>query len=124
MIRRKRPPRMPRAQALDCVPVRNREVLEERLADGTLRLSVPVAARPWMARLSAWLGAPPPAPPRRRIELDRLGAAVWDRLDGVSSLREIAAAFAAEHRLPAREAEAAVARFVRDLGRRGLIGLR
>ncbi len=124
MSRHNRPPRTARTEALDRVPVRHREVLEERLENGLLRLSVPVAVRPWIARLSIRLGASLPAPPRRRIELDRLGTEVWRRLDGTSTLREIAAAFAAEHRLPAREAEAAVARFVRELGRRGLIGLR
>lgn len=124
MIRRKRRPALARAEALGCIPVRNRAVVEERLENGTLRLSVPVGVRPWIARLAAWLGAPPPEPPRRRIELDRLGTAVWERLDGVATLGEIAAAFAREHRLPAREAEAAVGRFVRELGRRGLVGLR
>jgi len=39
------------------------------------------------------------------------------------SLRRIVAAFAAAHQLEAREAEIAVTQFVRELGRRGLIGL-
>jgi hypothetical protein len=45
-------------------------------------------------------------------------------LDGRATLREIAGRFAERHRLGAAEAEAAVAQFVRELGRRGLVALR
>jgi hypothetical protein len=45
-------------------------------------------------------------------------------LDGRTPLRRIAAAFAETHRLERKEAEVATAQFIRELGRRGLIGLR
>ncbi len=45
-------------------------------------------------------------------------------LDGRRSLGRIAAAFAEAHQLEPREAEIAVTQFIRDLGRRGLVGLR
>jgi hypothetical protein len=45
-------------------------------------------------------------------------------LDGQTSLQGIAAAFSETHRLERKEAEVAVTQFIRELGRRGLIGLR
>lgn len=49
---------------------------------------------------------------------------MWDRIDGKRSIAALAAGFAAAHRLDGREAEIAVTQFLRELGRRGLIGLR
>jgi hypothetical protein len=49
---------------------------------------------------------------------------VWDLLDGVRSVRRIIEIFAASHQLPQREVEIAVTQFLRQLGRRGIIGFR
>jgi hypothetical protein len=45
-------------------------------------------------------------------------------LDGRTPVWKIAAEFAREHQLEPTEAEVAVSQFVRELGRRGLLGLR
>jgi hypothetical protein len=84
----------------------------------------PVTVRPWMAAVARWLGAGDTPPRTARLQLDRLGSGVWSMLDGQTPLRRVAAAFAEIHRLERKEAEVAVAQFVRELGRRGLIGLR
>jgi hypothetical protein len=77
-----------------------------------------------MLRWTRWLGYGNPPTRTAKLELDRLGSSVWDMLDGRSSIRTIAASLAAAQRLEPREAEVAVAQFIRELGRRGLIGLR
>ena len=56
--------------------------------------------------------------------LTHIPTEVWGLLDGKRSVRELIAVFADRHRMHPKEAEFSVARFLRELGRRGLIGLR
>jgi hypothetical protein len=112
-----------RADALGCTPVKNRHVRESRLESGEVVVHYPVAVHPWVARLVRFLGKEAAAPRDGKLQLDALGTAVWGMIDGERSLRRIVAAFAASHQLEAREAEIAVTQFVRELGRRGLVGL-
>lgn len=121
---KRRPTLVRRDEALGCTPVRNRHVRESRLASGELELQYPASAPPWAARIARWLGRPPDPARVGRLQLDALGTAVWGMIDGRRSLREIAAAFAAAHQLEPLEAQTAVVHFMRQLGRRGLIGLR
>jgi hypothetical protein len=113
-----------RSEALACIPVKNRHVREQRLETGEVLVLYPVAVRPWMSRLGRWLGAGNAAPRTGKLQLDRLGSAVWALLDGQASLQRIAETFAESQRLERKEAEVAVAQFIRELGRRGLIALR
>jgi hypothetical protein len=117
-------PELTREQALRCTPFKNGAVRETRLESGEVVLHFPAAMRPWMAALARWLSAGGAQPQIGKLQLDRLGSSVWDLLDGRRSLRQIVAQFAAAQHLEAREAEIAVTRFVRELGRRGLVGLR
>lgn len=124
MFGRERGPELDRVQAMSCRPVRNPEVVEEPAAvpDG-LRLRYPLRSRPWAARLARWFRAEDSAVVKR-LELDAMGAAVWRRIDGNTPVRRIARDLAEAYRLHPREAETATAQFLRDLGRRGLIGLK
>ena len=115
--------RITRDDALGCTPVKNRHVRESHLESGEVVVHYPVAVRPWVARLVRFLGKEEASPRDGKLQLDALGTAVWDMIDGKRSLRRIVAAFAAAHQLEAREAEIAVTQFVRELGRRGLVGL-
>jgi hypothetical protein len=124
MTRQKTKPTLTRSEALGCIPVKNHHVQEQRLESGELVILYPVTARPWIVKVSKWFGASETPPRTGKLQLDALGSAVWAMLDGQASIRAIAAAFAREQRLETREAEVAVTQFVRELGRRGLIGLR
>ena len=121
---RRRPPLIRRDEALGAVPVKNRFVRESRLESGEVMLHYPVSAPPWAERIARWIGKDPAPPREGRLQLDALGTAVWELIDGRRPVREVAAAFAAAHQLEPREAQTAVAHFMRQLGRRGLIGLR
>ncbi|MFO7708573.1 MAG: PqqD family protein [Desulfobacterales bacterium] len=124
MTSKRRPVFISRDEAFGSVPVKNRHVRESRLDGGDVVLHYPVSAPPWAARVAHWLQKDLGPPRVGKLQLDALGTAVWDRIDGRRSLREIAAAFAESHQLETKEAQVAVARFARELGRRGLIGLR
>lgn len=116
--------RISRAEALKSRPVKNSRVVETRLETGEMLLEYPLAVRPWMAAIIRSLGRPAGNAHTRKLQLDTLGTSVWELLNGKRSVEEIIAKFADIHRIPPREAEIAVTRFLRDLGRRELIGLK
>jgi hypothetical protein len=60
----------------------------------------------------------------KKLQLDELGTQVWKLVDNRRTVREIVREFARSHQLMEKEAEVAVTRFLRELGKRGLIGLR
>jgi len=113
-----------RSEALDCTPIKNDQIEESRLESGELLLSYPMITRPWLASLFRRLGGNSERTVVKKLQLDTLGTEVWELLDGDTRVRDVIRRFAAAHRLPQREAEVAVTRFLWDLGKRGLIGLR
>jgi hypothetical protein len=113
-----------REDALECTPVKNDQVEEYRLENGDLQLSYPVTTRPWLAGFVRRMGRKSEGTYLKKLQLDALGTEVWELLDGGSRVRDVIRQFAARHRLQKREAELAVTRFLRELGKRGLIGLR
>lgn len=104
-------------------PVKSRDVAEDETASGCVRLSLPVAVRPALAGLARRFGLWDGKVLRKTVELDALGSAVWRLIDGRRSIGGIAAALADRFGLDAREAELAVAEFLRQLGRRGAIAM-
>jgi len=112
-----------RDEALRCTPVKNIHVKVARLENGDVQLSYPVYMQPWMASLARWTGSMPDKPRMKKLELDTLGTAVWNLIDNRKSVKQLIGHFAREHRLQRREAEVSVTSFLRDLGRRGLIGM-
>ncbi len=113
-----------RIEALQCIPVKNNQVEELRSENGALLLRYPVTIRPWLAGVFGRLRENKERTVLKKLELDTLGAEVWGLLDGNVRVLDVTRRFATKHRLPQREAEIAVTRFLRDLGKRGLIGLR
>lgn len=60
----------------------------------------------------------------KKLQLDKLGSTVWDMLDGKRTVGEVIQSFISIQRLHPKEAAVAVTLFLRELGKRGLIGLR
>jgi hypothetical protein len=113
-----------RSEALECIPIKNDKVEESRQDNGELLLIYPIIIRPWLAGLFRRSGGNNERTIDKKLQLDTLGTEVWDLMDGHTSVHRIIKQFASTHRLPLREAEISVTRFLRDLGKRGLIGLR
>jgi hypothetical protein len=112
-----------RMAALACTPVKSREVHVSRLDTGEVLIRYPVSWRPWMAALARRLGREGDPSNERKLQLDELGTMVWDLIDGRRTVHQIVQSFSDAHQLQAREAEVAVTQFLRQLGKRGLIGL-
>lgn len=117
-------PTIPRAEALNMVPVRNREVAETEIADGLIQLAYPLAVKPWFGRMAEKVGLWDKRPMIKRLELDEMGTFVWRLIDGDHSVRQIAEAFVAHYEVQPREAELSVTAFIKTIGQRGIIGLK
>jgi hypothetical protein len=124
LFRKNKSELLSREDALECTPIKNDGVEESRLENGELQLSYPVTSRPWLAGLARRLGRKSYETYLKKLQLDALGTEVWELMDGATRVRDVIRQFAAKHRLQQREAELAVTRFLRELGKRGLIGLR
>ena len=114
---------MSRAAALEYCPAKSLHITEIRLDSGDVILEYPLTVRPWLAALAKRLGGPRDVVQTKKIQLDAMGTAVWDLVDGRRSVRRIIQIFAKTHRLDKKEAEVSVTSFVRQLGQRGLVGL-
>ena len=117
-------PSINRAEALDRIPVKNLQISEDRLETGEVVINYPVTMRPFFAGLVKRFGGPEVQTQMKKFQLDELGTAVWNLMDGKRSVRQLVKIFAGTHRLEPREAEVSVTQFIRELGRRGLIGMR
>lgn len=113
-----------REEALSAIPVRNPHVEYEE-KDEALLLSYEldptrsVRAIMWfMKRFGK--GAPPP---RRKVELDKVGRHVWRMCDGEHTVRDVARSISKDFRVPEHEAEHSTVLFLRTLASRGLIAL-
>ena len=122
--RKSRGAEITRSQALNSIPIKSSHVSESRLESGEAFLTFPVRTKPWMAGIVKRLGGSFNGTVMKKLQLDELGTAVWDRIDGKCSVRRMVEEFASEHQLHPKEAEVAVTQFLRDLGKRGLIGLK
>ena len=115
---------MSRRVALKYTPVKNIEITEERLQSGEIVVHYPITLRPWFAGLAKRFGWTHDGIRPKPLQLDRLGTEVWELIDGRRSVSQIIQKFAQTYQLQHREAEVAVTQFIRELGKRGVIGLR
>jgi len=113
-----------RFEALNCIPVKNLQASETRGETGLVLLCYPIEIRPWIAGWIRRFGGSSDGGRIKKLQLDELGTAVWDLLDGNRSVGQVIQHFTAMQRLYPKEATVAVTLFLRELGRRGLIGLR
>ena len=117
-------PTISRSEALDRIPVKNRQVSENRLESGEIVISYPVTVRSFFSGLAKRFGGQEVQTQIKKLQLDELGSFVWNLMDGKRSVRQLVQLFAQTHQLESREAEVSVTQFLRELGRRGLIGMR
>ena len=117
-------PSISRAEALNRIPSKNIHISDERLDSGDVIIQYPVTIRPFFAGLARRFGRAEVQTQIKKLQLDALGTSVWELIDGNTSVRQLINKFATTHQLEPREAEVAVTQFLRELGRRGLIGLR
>jgi hypothetical protein len=123
---RKKPgkPQITQAEAMRCIPVKSSLARETRLEGGLIQLDYPAVIRPWIASLIRRFGGDSENVRMRKLQLDELGTAVWNMLDGQETVSQVIDQFSSLQRLHRREATVSVTLFLRELGKRGLIAMR
>jgi hypothetical protein len=119
-----KPAQLSRTDALCCIPIRNPMVVESRMDSGEMLLSYTETLKPWFAGILRRMNKASEIRRTRKLQLDILGTGVWDLLDGKSTVMEIIDSFAGIHQLYHKEAEVSVIQFLRELGRRGIVGMK
>ena len=119
-----KPAQLSRTDALCCIPIRNPMVVESRMDSGEMLLSYTETLKPWFAGILRRLKKASEIRRTRKLQLDILGTGVWDLVDGKSTVMEIIDSFAGIHQLYHKEAEVSVIQFLRELGRRGIVGMK
>jgi hypothetical protein len=112
-------PTLSKDSALHAVPILNGDIRLQTSPQGFVRIRYPIQLKPWLTRL-----LPENIPlPMRTLELDSMGSFVWNHIDGRNSVQNLAEIVTNHYKCHPSEAEQAVATFIRQLGRRGIIGL-
>ena len=119
-----KPAQLSRTDALCCIPIRNPMVVESRMDSGEMLLSYTETLKPWFAGILRRMNKASEICRTRKLQLDILGTGVWDLLDGKSTVMEIIDSFAGIYQLYHKEAEVSVIQFLRELGRRGIVGMK
>jgi hypothetical protein len=119
-----KPAQLSRTDALCCIPIRNPMVVESRMDSGEMLLSYTETLKPWFAGILRRMNKASEIRRTRKLQLDILGTGVWDLVDGKSTVMEIIDSFAGIHQLYHKEAEVSVIQFLRELGRRGIVGMK
>ncbi len=115
---------MNRYDALSCIPEKSIDVVEISLGSDSLVLSYQTGYRPLFLKVKQLMGRTGSTKFIRKVELDQLGAQVWNLIDGKNDVLAIIRKFAEIYRLDIKEAEISVTLFLRSLGKKGLIGMR
>jgi hypothetical protein len=116
---RRRKPSLSREQNLASVPLRSTSVREEETDEGYARLVAP-RRDSWWVRAMAKIFYVPDA---RRVTLDEIGTFVWRQCDGKHNMRDIIQALCKRYKLHRKEAEVSVVAYLRQLMKRGLLGI-
>jgi hypothetical protein len=117
-------PTMTREQALACTPVHNNVISWEEDRSGFVQVEYVLLLKPFFHSILKRFAPEPTNAPTRKIQLDGLGSCVWKMIDGKRSTSDIIIEFSSLQDISSQESEQSVTTFFRELGKRGLIGLR
>ncbi|HTL52522.1 MAG TPA: hypothetical protein VL860_08120 [Planctomycetota bacterium] len=104
------------------IVLRNPSAGTEEIHDG-LRLRLPVKPTKMTGLIRRFSGMGNQTLPDRVIELDGLGAELWNQFDGKTDLWTITAAFSNRHHVSIRESERLIWQHLQNMVKRGIIGL-
>ena len=112
-------PVLTREQSMGSMPIRNPMLKVTTDDDGIVHLSIPRKDTWWVKLLSKMFYVPK----RRKIALDELGSFVWTLCDSETTVRSLIDKFCGKYKLNRKEAEISMVTYLRQLAKKGLIGI-
>ncbi|MDE0185971.1 MAG: PqqD family protein [Candidatus Poribacteria bacterium] len=107
-----------RERILNALPLRNQLIKWEVDDKEEVSLVIPQQQKLWIRIASKIFSLPD----KRVIVLDDVGSFVWRLCDGNNSISQIAKHLSAQYRMTRKEAETSLFTFMRQLGKRNIIG--
>jgi hypothetical protein len=107
-----------RSDILKALPLRNQLIEWEVNDNGEVSLVIPQKQKLWVRIVSKIFMLPG----KRVVVLDDVGAYVWKLCDGENSITQIVKQLCGKYRMTRKEAETSLFTFMRQLGKRGIIG--
>ena len=99
--------------------MRNQAIKVTRDDAGVVCIAIPRKQTWWVNALAKVFYVPE----EKKISLDEVGSYVWDLCDGKNDVRTIIKLFAKKYKLNRKEAELSMLTYLRQLAKKGLIGL-
>ena len=116
---KKRPdPGFERSDLLNALPLRNKLVNWEADDKGEVSLIIIQKPKLWVRIISKVFMLPG----KRVVALDDVGSFVWQLCDGHNSINQIVKQLSGKYRMTRKEAETSLVTYMRQLGKRGIIG--
>lgn len=119
LLRRKKEPKLTREQVMRSRPLRNALLQWETNDEGKVVITIP-RRKDWLARIATIFFAVPST--RQLVLDDEVGSSVWQACDGEQTIDGIVKLLCQRYKLTRKEAEVSVTEFLRQLGRRRLVG--
>ncbi len=118
-----RPPEVDRDAVLILRPGRNSSITWEQQTTGETILTIPLENSSNRGRINKFMSRWFRTPDERRVELDEVGAFVWELCDGNLTVEGIVQRASKKYKMNRREAEVSVTMFLQMLHERKFIGL-
>lgn len=112
-----------KSEALKCIPFHNEVAQWEELENGDILIEYPLPLKPFLKSILQKFNKKPIPTPTKKLQLDEMGSRVWKLLDGKKNTKQLIKQFSVEYSISLQEAEISVTTFLRELGKRGLIGM-
>jgi hypothetical protein len=117
--RRKKEPQLSREQVMGSRPLRNSLLEWAATEDGKVVITIP-RRQDAVGRIASMLFHVPKT--RQLLLDDEVGSSVWKICDGEHTLKQIVDFLCEKYKLTRKEAEVSVTEFLRQLGKRRLVG--
>jgi hypothetical protein len=105
------------ADQLEATPIKNEKAVATATEADAVRVRVPQIYPPWLRSAARALGLRK----EKSYELEGVGRAVYDRVDGTSSVENLVDWLAEQHRLSFHESRVLIIEYLQMLMQRGLI---
>jgi len=103
---------------LSAIPLRNATIKWEQNDEGEVSIVIPPKDKLWVKIVTKIFMIPG----KRVVVLDEISSYVWIQCDGEHTIRNIINSLCGKYNLTRKEAEVSLITYMRNLGKRGMLG--
>lgn len=107
-----------RKDVVSAIPLRNATIKWEENDEGEVSIVIPQKDKLWVKIVTKIFMVPG----NRVVVLDEIGSYVWMQCDGEHTIKDIMESLSEKYSLTRKEAEVSLITYMRNLGKRGMLG--